>query len=75
MSKATESSNKGLSRRKALARLGLGAAIAYTAPTILHLNRNAQAVQPSCHGKAKGNPWRNMGKGGGGKEKSGKGGK
>ena len=75
MSKATESSNKGLSRRKALARLGLGAAVAYTAPTILHLDRNAQAVLPSCHGKAKGNPWCYMGKGGGGKGKTGKGGK
>ena len=75
MSKATKSSNKGLSRRKALARLSVGVAVAYTAPTILHLDRNAQAVQPSCHGKAKGNPRCNMGKGVGGKGKTGKGGK
>ena len=46
MRKATKSSNKGLSRRKALARLIVGVAVAYTAPTILHLDRNTQAVQP-----------------------------
>ena len=48
-----------LSRRQALTRLGLGAAVAYSAPTILHLDRSAQAVQPSCKGKgkSKGNPW------------------
>ena len=47
----------GLNRRQALARLGLGAAVAYSAPTILHLDRSANAVQPSCTGKGKGNPW------------------
>lgn len=47
----------GLSRRAALARLGLGAAVAYAAPTVLHLDRSARAVQPSCTGKGKGNPW------------------
>ena len=58
------------SRRKALSRLGLGVAVAYVAPTILHLDRSAQAVQPSCNGAAsKGNPWCNTG------GKGGKGGK
>lgn len=37
-----------LSRRKALARLGLAAGIAYAAPTIVHLDRSANAkVLPS----------------------------
>ena len=53
-----------LNRRKALARLGLGVAVAYTAPTILHLDRSAKAVQPSCNGKSKGNPWCSGGGGG-----------
>lgn len=46
-------------RRAALARLGLGAAAVYVAPTVLHLDRSARAVQPSCTGKGggKGNPW------------------
>lgn len=62
------SDKPAVNRRQALARLGLGAAVAYTAPTILHLDRSAQAVQPSCNskGKAKGNPWcggSNSGKG------------
>lgn len=48
-----------MSRRTALAKLGLGAAVAYTAPVVLHLERSARAVQPSCPGggKGKGNPW------------------
>ena len=48
-----------LSRRQALTRLGLGAAVAYSAPTVLHLDRSARAVMPSCTGKGqgKGNPW------------------
>ena len=37
------------SRRQALARLGFAAAVAYAAPTILHLDRSAKAqVLPSC---------------------------
>jgi hypothetical protein len=45
-----------LSRRAALARLGLGAAVAYSAPTVLHLDRSANAtVSPS--------PCDNVGKG------------
>lgn len=36
----------GMSRRQALARLGLGAMAAYTAPTILHLDQS-QANVPS----------------------------
>ena len=46
-----------VNRRQALTRLGLGVAVAYTAPTVLHLDRSAKAVQPSCNGKSKGNPW------------------
>ncbi|CAN0454552.1 unnamed protein product [Discosporangium mesarthrocarpum] len=60
-----------VSRRQALTRLGLGVAVAYTAPTVLHLDRTASAVQPSCSGGGKGNPWCNTG----GKNKGGKGGK
>lgn len=48
-------------RRDALARLGLSLLAVYSAPTVLHLEREASAtrIQPSCHakGKAKGNPW------------------
>jgi hypothetical protein len=33
----------GLSRRKALARLGLAAGVAYVAPTIVRLDRSANA--------------------------------
>ncbi|HSD34865.1 MAG TPA: hypothetical protein VLE26_05555 [Alphaproteobacteria bacterium] len=37
------------SRRQALARLGFAAAVAYSAPSILHLDRAAKAnVEPSC---------------------------
>lgn len=80
MTEPTDKSTTGMSRRKALTRLGLGVAAAYTAPTVLHLDRSAQAVQPSCAGAGKGNPWCNKGKGGafgGGKGngKVGKGGK
>jgi len=37
-----------LSRRQALARLGLSSAVAYVAPSVVHLDRSANAaVQPS----------------------------
>lgn len=49
-----------LSRRAALARLGLTAAVAYSAPSVMHLDRSANAqVAPSpCDntGKGKGVP-------------------
>jgi hypothetical protein len=49
-----------VSRRAALAKLGLGAAVAYTAPTVLHLDRSANAtVEPtpcSNSGTGKGVP-------------------
>jgi hypothetical protein len=47
---------QAVSRRAALAKLGLGAAVAYTAPTVMHLDRNANAVvQPSpCSNQGKG---------------------
>lgn len=52
----------GLSRRRALARLGFAAAVAYSAPTIVRLDRTANAkVRPSpCpppHAKGAGAPW------------------
>lgn len=50
-----------LRRRDALAKLGLTAVIAYSAPPILHLDREAYAVQASCTGKGgkggKGKSW------------------
>lgn len=59
----------GMNRRAALTKLGLAVTAVYVAPTILHLERTAQAVTPSCNGGGKNNPW--CGKGG----KGGKGGK
>jgi hypothetical protein len=57
--KERNADDRQVSRRKALARLGLGAAVVYSAPTVLRLDRSANAVQPSCTGKGqgKGNPW------------------
>ncbi len=50
-----------LSRRQALARLGLGAAVAYSAPVVMHLDRSANAkVVPTPCPKGKGQaygPW------------------
>lgn len=52
-----------LSRRQALARLGLGSAVAYVAPSVVHLDRSAiaQAIHPTpCpppKSKGKGPPW------------------
>ena len=68
MEKRPGSEKPPVNRRRALARLGLGAAVVYAAPTILHLDRSAEAIQPSCNskGKSKGNPWCG---GGGGKSK------
>lgn len=37
-----------LSRRRALARLGLAAGAAYAAPTVLHLDRRAFAASTPC---------------------------
>ncbi len=40
--------SRAMSRRNALARLGLAAGVAYAAPTIVHLDRSANAkVLPS----------------------------
>lgn len=36
-----------ISRRKALAKLGLVAGVAYTAPVVLHLDREAKAMMGS----------------------------
>jgi len=61
-------------RRAALNKLGLGVAVAYTAPTILHLDRSGNAsVQPSCNYNSKGNPWCGGGKGKSPGKSSGKG--
>lgn len=49
-----------LTRRAALARLGLGAAAAYSAPVILHLDRSANAtvaVTPCARGQGRKAPW------------------
>ncbi len=54
-----ESHHTGLtaSRRQALARLGFAAAVAYSAPTILHLDRSAKAqILPSCENPPGGGP-------------------
>jgi hypothetical protein len=65
MDKQLGPGKKPVGRRAALAKLGLGVAVAYAAPTILHLDRSGNAqVAPSCNGKTKGNPWCG---GGGGK--------
>ena len=47
-----ETSNKPgpLTRRAALARLGLGAAVAYSAPTVMHLDRSANALRAVLEG-------------------------
>jgi|AACY02.7.fsa_nt_gi hypothetical protein len=58
MDKISENST-GVGRRAAPAKLGLGIAVAYTAPTVIHLDRTANAqVRPSRNtkGKGKGNP-------------------
>jgi hypothetical protein len=44
----------GMSRRGALGRLELAATAAYVAPTILHFDRTAKAVTPSCSSGGKG---------------------
>jgi hypothetical protein len=45
------------SRRQALARLGFAGAVAYAAPTILHLDRSAKAtILPSCENPPGGPP-------------------
>lgn len=54
------STSRAMSRRKALARLGLAAGVAYAAPTIVHLDRSANAktlpspCPPPGKGKGKG---------------------
>lgn len=51
-----------LTRRLALARLGLGAAAVYSAPVILHLDRSANAtvaVTPCARGRGRKAPWCN----------------
>jgi hypothetical protein len=47
-----------LSRRAALARLGLGAAVAYAAPTLVRIDRsaNAQILPTPCQPPGRGNP-------------------
>lgn len=54
--KSKSKSQKPLSRRAALARLGLGAAAVYAAPVILQIDRESQALAatPCDTGKGKG---------------------
>lgn len=53
------SETKEINRRKALARLGVGAAVVYTAPVLLHLDGSAMAkIKPSPCGKGKSCPTR-----------------
>jgi hypothetical protein len=58
--------SRAMSRRKALALLGLAAGVAYAAPTIVHLDRSANAkvlpspCPPPGQGKGKG---KGLGKG------------
>jgi hypothetical protein len=62
-----------LSRRGALARLGLTAATVYVAPTIFHIDRDAQAfVVPSPCSTGRGRRSRRCKRKGGGKNKRGK---
>lgn len=48
--------SNAMSRRKALARLGLAAGVAYAAPTIVHLDRsaNAKTLPSPCPSPGKG---------------------
>lgn len=59
---ASPDANQTVSRRKALARLGLAAGVAYAAPTIVRLDRSANAKVlptpcPPPGRKGKGGPW------------------
>jgi hypothetical protein len=59
---ASPDANPAVSRRKALARLGLAAGVAYAAPTIVRLDRSANAKVlptpcPPPGSKGKGGPW------------------
>ena len=42
----------GMKRRAALCKFGLTASVVYVYPTVLHLDRMAWAVTPSCIGRA-----------------------
>lgn len=54
----SDSTQNPIKRRAALARLGLTAVAIYAAPSVVHLDRSANAqVRPSCNSKGKGNPW------------------
>jgi hypothetical protein len=54
----SDSAQNPIKRRTALARLGLTAVAIYAAPSVVHLDRSANAqVRPSCNSKGKGNPW------------------
>ena len=59
---ASPDSSPAVSRRKALARLGLAAGVAYAAPTIVRLDRSANAKVlptpcPPPGSKGKVGPW------------------
>jgi hypothetical protein len=44
---APEKAESGVSRRRALAKLGIVTLVAYAAPSVLKINRNAHAVMAS----------------------------
>ena len=45
---ASKEENTLIRRRAALAKLGLAVGAAYIAPTVLRIDRSAQAMGPSC---------------------------
>lgn len=57
----SKADSQGVSRRRALARLGLAAGVAYAAPTVTNLDRRAYAQATPCpprqgnNGNGKGN--------------------
>jgi hypothetical protein len=51
---APDATDREVSRRRALQRLGLGAAAAYVAPSVVHLDRSANAqIAPTPCGPGK----------------------
>jgi hypothetical protein len=50
--------NASVSRRRALARLGLAAGVAYTTPTLLQLDRKALAASTPCPPAGQKGVWR-----------------
>lgn len=49
-----------MSRRRALAKLGLAATVVYAAPSVLHLDRSYAATKVSCPAGTKWHPSKNL---------------